>query len=136
MEEFAEQYPSHPAVAWVYDQLQPAYFHAKAWDSVMRVGALRLKIEPENLDAARLALQAADARGMTLYRFYVWADLSVGRSRRNIATPDAKQRSPDTPSPWRSQPPRPRPMRNGAWSCYSISNIACRSEQVHAGSDR
>ena len=89
MEEFAEQYPSHPAAAWVYDQLQPAYFHAKAWDSVMRVGALRLKIEPENLDAAKLALQAADARHDTA-QILAWAD-RVWPIAQKTATPDARQ---------------------------------------------
>ncbi len=62
MEQFAVQYPSHPAVAWVYDQLQPAYYQYKEWDQAMRVGGLRLAIEPENLEAAKIALRAADAK--------------------------------------------------------------------------
>jgi len=62
MEQFATQYASHPAVAWVYDQLQPAYFQYKEWDQAMRVGALRLAIEPENLDAAKIGLRSADAK--------------------------------------------------------------------------
>lgn len=62
MEQFATQYPSHAAIAWVYDQLQLAYFEVKEWDQAMRVGALRLALEPENLDAAKIALRAADAR--------------------------------------------------------------------------
>ena len=52
MEQFAAQYPSHNAVAWVYDQLQPAYFEVKEYDGAMRIGALRLAIEPDNMDAA------------------------------------------------------------------------------------
>src|SRR5258707_13427201 len=59
MEQFATQYPSHPAVAWVYDQLQPAYYQYKEWDHAMRVGALRLALEPENLEAAKIALRSA-----------------------------------------------------------------------------
>ena len=52
MEQFAAQYPSHPAIAWVYDQLQPAYLQAKEYDQAMRVGVLLLAIEPENLEVA------------------------------------------------------------------------------------
>src|SRR5579862_1607773 len=59
MEQFATHYPSHAAIAWVYDQLQPAYFQAKEWDETMRVGALRLALEPDNLDAAKIAMRAA-----------------------------------------------------------------------------
>jgi tetratricopeptide (TPR) repeat protein len=62
MEQFAAQYPSHPAIAWVYDQLQPAYFQSKEYDQAMRVGGLLLTIEPENLEAATTALRSAEAK--------------------------------------------------------------------------
>jgi tetratricopeptide (TPR) repeat protein len=62
LEQFAAQYPSHPAAAWVYDQLQPMYFSLKEWDLAMHIGALRLAIEPENLEAAKIALRAAEAK--------------------------------------------------------------------------
>jgi tetratricopeptide (TPR) repeat protein len=62
LEQFAVQFPSHPAAAWVYDQLQPIYFSLKEWDLAMHIGALRLAIEPENLEAAKIALRAAEAK--------------------------------------------------------------------------
>ena len=62
LEQFAVQYPSHPAIAWVYDQLQPAYFEMKEYDHALRIGGLRLAIEPGNLEAASLALRAAEAK--------------------------------------------------------------------------
>lgn len=62
MEQFAAQYPSHNAIAWVYDQLQPAYFEVKEYDQAMRIGTLRLAIEPDNIDAAKIALRAAEAK--------------------------------------------------------------------------
>jgi hypothetical protein len=62
MDEFAAQYPSHPAILWVYDQLQPAYFNARQWDQAIRTGAARLALEPANLDAAKIALTAAVAK--------------------------------------------------------------------------
>lgn len=62
LEQFAVQYPSHPAAAWVYDQLQPIYLSQKDWDLAMHIGTLRLAIEPENLEAAKIALRAAEAK--------------------------------------------------------------------------
>jgi tetratricopeptide (TPR) repeat protein len=62
LEQFAAQYPSHPAIAWVYDQLQPEYFRLKDYDQAMRIGAQRVAIEPDNLEAATLALRSADAQ--------------------------------------------------------------------------
>ena len=62
LEQFAVQYPSQPAAAWVYDQLQPVYFAQKEWDLAMHIGTLRLAIEPENLEAAKIALRAAEAK--------------------------------------------------------------------------
>ena len=60
MEQFVVQYPAHPAILWVFDQLQPAYIKEKAWDDAMRVGEKRVAAEPENLDAAKLGLRAAE----------------------------------------------------------------------------
>ena len=62
MEQFAAQYPSHPAIAWVYDQLQPAYFQSKEYDQAMRVGVLLLAMEPENLEVATTGLRSAVAK--------------------------------------------------------------------------
>lgn len=60
LEQFVVQYPSNPSIAWVYDQLQPAYVKEKAWDEAMRLGEKRIALEPENLDAAKLSLKAAE----------------------------------------------------------------------------
>jgi tetratricopeptide (TPR) repeat protein len=63
MEQFVVQYSSNPAVAWVYDKLQPAYMKEKAWDEAMRIGEKRVALEPQNLDAAKLSLKAAESKG-------------------------------------------------------------------------
>ncbi|MGA3189406.1 MAG: hypothetical protein ABSF22_20065 [Bryobacteraceae bacterium] len=62
MEQFSVQYPGNPAIAWVYDQLQPAYMKEKAWDEAMRIGDKRVALEPGNLDAAKLSLKAAESK--------------------------------------------------------------------------
>jgi tetratricopeptide (TPR) repeat protein len=63
MEQFAEQYPTHSAAPWVFDQLQPVYLANKAWDQTMHIGELRLALEPENIEAGKIALRAAEAKG-------------------------------------------------------------------------
>ncbi len=73
MEQFVVQYPSHPASAWVYDLLQPAYMKEKAWDEAMRVGEKRVGLEPENLDAAKLSLKAAENKA-DAEQISKWAD--------------------------------------------------------------
>jgi len=73
MEQFAAQYPSHPAAAWVFDQLQPVYFEMKEWDQAMHIGALRLAVEPQNLDAGKIALRSAEAKHDT-EQIAHWAD--------------------------------------------------------------
>jgi hypothetical protein len=62
MEQFIVQYPTHPAVLWVYDLLQPVYMKEKAWDDAMRIGEKRVAAEPLNLDAAKLSLRAAERK--------------------------------------------------------------------------
>jgi tetratricopeptide (TPR) repeat protein len=63
MEQFAVQFPANHAIAWVYDQLQPAYMKEKAWDEAMRIGEKRIALEPENLEAAKLGVKAAESKG-------------------------------------------------------------------------
>ncbi len=95
MEQFATQYPSHPAVAWVYDQLQPAYYQYKEWDEAMRVGALRLALEPENLEAAKIALRSADAKHDTndviKWSDRVWQVAKAVEEKGGATAADAKQ---------------------------------------------
>ncbi len=84
MEQFVTQFPSHPALAWVYDQLQPAYFQIKEWDQAMHIGALRVAIEPENLEAAMIALRSAEGKHDP-EQMVKWADRVWQISTRQVA---------------------------------------------------
>lgn len=75
MEQFVLQFPDHPALAWVCDELQPAYMKEKAWDQAMRIGRKRIDLEPENLDAAKLSLEAAQESGKP-EEIDRWADVA------------------------------------------------------------
>ena len=95
MEQFVVQYPNHPSIAWVFDHLQPAYMKEKAWDEAMRIGEKRVGLEPDNLDAAKLALKAAENKGnaddITKWADCTWRIASeiVAKGGRNAA--DAEQ---------------------------------------------
>jgi len=95
LDQFATQYPSHPAILWVYDQLQPAYFKYKEWDQAMRVGALRLALEPENLEAAKIALRAADAKhdnaDIIKWSDRVWHVATAVAAKNGPAAAEARQ---------------------------------------------
>ncbi len=92
LEQFAAQYPSHNAIAWVYDQLQPAYFEAKEYEQAMRIGGLRLAIEPDNLEAAKISLRAADAE-KSPGEILKWADrlMNVANSVAQKTPAEAKE---------------------------------------------
>lgn len=84
MEQFVVQYPTNPMLAWVYDNLQPAYMKEKAWDEAMRIGERRVALEPDNLDAAKLALKAAETKG-NAEDIAKWADCVWGIANRVVA---------------------------------------------------
>jgi tetratricopeptide (TPR) repeat protein len=75
MEQFALQYSANPAILWVYDQLQPAYMKAKSWDQAMSTGEKRIALEPDNLEAAKLSMKSAEAKG-SQDDISKWADIS------------------------------------------------------------
>jgi tetratricopeptide (TPR) repeat protein len=94
MEQFATQFPSHQALAWVYDQLQPAYVQIKEWDQAMHIGTLRLAIEPDNLEAAKIALRSAEAKHdpeqMVKWADRVWQVASTLSAKNGPSASDAK----------------------------------------------
>jgi len=90
MEQFASQYPKHPAVLWVYDQLQPAYLNLKQFDDAMRIGDLRLTREPDNLDAAKLTLTAVEGTKDTDL-FQKWSDRVWEAAAKAASGPRAEE---------------------------------------------
>jgi tetratricopeptide (TPR) repeat protein len=75
MEQLILQYPTSSALPWIFDQLQPAYMKEKEWDEAMRIGEKRVDLEPDNLDAAKLSLKAAESKGNN-DDILKWADVS------------------------------------------------------------
>jgi tetratricopeptide (TPR) repeat protein len=95
MEQFVVQYPTNPSIAWVYDHLQPAYMKEKAWDEAMRIGEKLIALEPENLDAAKLSLKAAEnkanADDIAKWADCTWRIASLVVTKGGRGAPDAEQ---------------------------------------------
>jgi tetratricopeptide (TPR) repeat protein len=89
MEQFVVQYPTNSMLAWVLDNLQPAYMKEKAWDEAMRIGEKRVALEPGNLDAAKLSLKAAENKG-NADDIGKWADCTW-----KVASPLAEKGGPN-----------------------------------------
>jgi tetratricopeptide (TPR) repeat protein len=95
MEQFVALYSTNPSIAWVYDQLQPAYMKGKSWDEAMQIGEKRVALEPDNLDAAKLALKAAESKGnaddMAKWADCTWKIASDSLAKGGRGAADAEQ---------------------------------------------
>lgn len=61
MEDFAAKYPKHEAVAWVYEQMYPAYQKAGQFDKGLAACDKLLTADPEDARAAHGCLKVAEA---------------------------------------------------------------------------
>ncbi len=61
MEDFAGKYPKHEAVAWVYEQMYPAYQKANQFDKALAACDKLLTVDPEDARSAHGCLKVAEA---------------------------------------------------------------------------
>src|SRR4030088_1705419 len=61
LEKFVNEYPNATSVAWVYEQLLPIYMAAKRWDNALATAQSLLELDPDDVNCASTALQAAEA---------------------------------------------------------------------------
>ena len=63
LEKYVAEYSKTAAITWVYEQLLPIYKDQKDNDKVIATAEAMLTVDPNDLDAAYDALQAAQAKG-------------------------------------------------------------------------
>jgi tetratricopeptide (TPR) repeat protein len=63
LEQFTQRFPKHQAIGWAYEQLQNAAFQAGQWDKVLTFGEKLAKLNPDDVETARLNIKAAEAKG-------------------------------------------------------------------------
>jgi hypothetical protein len=61
LEKFVSEYPNAASVAWAYEQLLPIYIAAKRWDNALATALSLLALDPDDVNCASAALQAAEA---------------------------------------------------------------------------
>jgi hypothetical protein len=61
LEKFVNEYPNAASVAWVYEQLLPIYIATKRWDNALATAQSLLALDPDDVNCASAALQAAEA---------------------------------------------------------------------------
>src|SRR5260370_41848908 len=62
MEQFVKRLPKHQEVGWAYEQLQNSAFQAGQWDKVLAFGEKLAKLNPDDVETARLNIKAAAAK--------------------------------------------------------------------------
>lgn len=85
LEQFAEKFPDHGAVAWVYEQLIAAETKAGAFDKAMAFGEKVLAIDPGDARSAHAALKAAEAK-RDAEAIVKWSNRTAEIAEKNVAS--------------------------------------------------
>jgi|SRR5688572_11981576 len=88
MEQFAERYPTHAAIGWIYENLMDVYWNSGQFDKLLAAGEKLLAIHSTDLHAAQLCLKAAEAKKDAAL-IKTWTELT-----RRVAADLAKQPAP------------------------------------------
>jgi tetratricopeptide (TPR) repeat protein len=89
LEQFPQRFPKHQAVGWAYEQLQTAAFQAGQWDKVLAFGEKLAQLNPDDLEAAKMNVKAAEAKGdKTSVR--IWSDYVQRIALRVLDSPPPK----------------------------------------------
>jgi len=86
MEQFVQQYPKAPAVAWVLEQLQTDYIKVGQPDKVLAAGEKLIAADPDDTEGALQSLKAAEARKDPAL-IKKWSAVTSATARKMAATP-------------------------------------------------
>ena len=111
MEQFVERFPKHQAVGWAYEQLQNSAFQAGQWDKVLAFGEKLAKLNPDDVETARLNIKAAEAKNdKTTAK--LWSDYVQRVALRVLDSPPPKD--PEQLEEWK--------RRTAAASQYAVQD--------------
>ena len=88
MEQFAQRYPKHAAIGWIYESLMDIYWNSGQFDKLLAAGEKLLAIHSTDLQAAQLCLKAAEAKKDAAL-IKTWTELT-----RRVAGELARQPAP------------------------------------------
>lgn len=100
LEKFAGEYPKHEAAPWVYAQIIAVAAKVNQLDKALEAGDKLLALDPEDLQSAHQALQAAEAKKdpATLIQ---WAGKVSAAARKVAAKPKPKEE--DEVEDWKTE---------------------------------
>src|SRR6058998_3249470 len=100
IEQFTQRYPNHTANAWAYEQLQESAFQAGQWDKVLAFGEKLTGINPDDLEAAQMNINAAESKGdRTTVK--LWSDYLSRVAQRVLVSPPPKD--PEQLDAWKKR---------------------------------
>ncbi len=86
IEQFAALFPQSVSIGWAFSQMQDVNFQSGSWDKAIAAGDKLLELDPDDLDAARVNLQAAQAKDdAALIKKYTGLSQSI--ARRLVSVP-------------------------------------------------
>ncbi len=81
IEQFTTMFPRSESIGWAYSQIQDANFRDGHLDKAMQAGEKLLELDPDDLEAARINLQAAKAKDdKALIKKYATLTESIAQS--------------------------------------------------------
>ena len=84
--QFIVMFPNSESLGWAYSQIQDANFRDGVWDKAIQAGDKLLELDPDDLEAARLNLQAARVKDdQALIKKYT--ELSEAIAQRVVKAP-------------------------------------------------
>lgn len=100
MEDFAAKYPKHEAIAWVYEQMYPAYQKANQFDKGLAVCDKLLTVDPEDARSAHGCLKIAEAT-KNPDTVKAWSERTSAIARKVAASP--KPSGEDEAEAWKTR---------------------------------
>jgi tetratricopeptide (TPR) repeat protein len=95
IEQFTILFPQSVSIGWAFSQMQDADLRSGLWDKAIAAGSKLLELDPDDLEAARLNLQAAQAKDDAgLVKRYT--DLTQSIARRAASAPARTEDAEDT----------------------------------------
>jgi hypothetical protein len=123
LEKYVAQYPKTTSIAWVYEQMLPIYLDAKQYDKVIATAESLLALDPNDVDSAYDALQAAEALNnadsMAKYSALAW-DLAAGTLQH------PKPADPDDVPDWSKRIEFARQVQ--AYSEFTLATLATKQD--------
>ena len=127
LEQFAEKYPKHEAIGWVYEQMVVAYTKMGQPDKALAAGDKLLALDPTDAESAHACLKAAEAK-KDPDLVVKWAVATSAAARKTAALP--KPQDEDDAEEWKARVDFAKQV--DVYAEYALSKLALESADPKA----